>query len=390
MSDTAVLREALRRGHVPGEEDAAHAAWPLVMQAYADAPRRPRTRPPLAVRSLLPTLVAAVLAVAAFSAQGDAVATFVKQVVGADSPKPRPASATTLPGGGRLLVAGVGGVFAVGAGRAPQRFFGDVDQATWSAHGRFVAVTRGIELIAISTKGNRRWSLHQRSRILDPAWDPHDGYRIAYRNAGMLHVVNGDGTGDRVVGPAWPVAPVFRPNADHEIAYAKKDRSIVVLRLDTGKEVLHTAPRLHTRSLAWSPSGNRLLALSRDWLWITGMDGRFVRRSHVPAGASNITAAWAPKGDRYAVLRRTATGASQVVLAAGRKGRTLFTLHGALTGLRWSPDGRWLVVADQRADQWLFLRPDSEGRLAAIRTISNVRKRFGSGKTATLQGWCCT
>ena len=383
------LHRALRRGHVPGEEDAARRAWPLVMQAYADAPRRSR-QSSLARGVLVPVALAAAIVTIALTPPGDAVATFVERVVGTSTPKAKPTSATTLPGGGRLLVAGQGGLFAVGAGRPPQRFFGDADQATWSAHGRFVAATRGIELIAVSLAGRRHWSLHHNSRILDPRWDPADGYRVVYRSGGSLWTVYGNGLYDRRIGPAWSVAPVFRPHAIHEVAYAKPDGAIVVLGLDSGREILHTAARLRPRALAWSPSGQRLLAVSPRWVWITRLDGHFLARFQNPRGTTNVTAAWSPRGGRYAVLRHDAGGAWRVIVASAGKassGRTLLTLHSRLQGLLWSPDGRWIAVAAPHSDQWLFLRPDANGALAAIRTISGVKRRFGGGKAATLQGW---
>jgi hypothetical protein len=356
------------------------------MQAYSDAPRASRHAATLR-RALAPLAIATAIAVVAFTPPGDAVATFVKRVVTTGSPEPRPASATTLPGGGRLLVAGKGGLFAVGAGRAPQRFFGDADQATWSAHGRFVAATRGIELIAVSLKGNRHWSLHHATAIHDPRWDQDDGFRVVYRTGGSLWTVFGNGLYDRRIGPAAPVAPAFRPHARHQIAYARPDGSIVVLALDTGREIVHTAPRLHPISLAWSPDGKHLLALSPQWLWVLSMDGRFQRRVHAPRGMTNVSASWSPHSDSYALVRLEGRRSWHVVLTTGHNSRTLFSLRSPLDGILWSPDGRWLVADAQRQDQWLFLRPDARGGLAAIRTIGDVARRFGGGKAASLQGW---
>lgn len=382
------LRRALRRGHLKGEEDAAKSAWPLVAAAHASGPRVSR-RHSVVRGVLVPVALVAAIVVASLTPPGEAVARFVKRVVTTESPKPTPVSATSLPGGGRLLIAGRGGLFAVGGGRVPERFFGDADQATWSAHGRFVAATRGIELIAVSTKGNRHWSLHHDAPILDPRWDQGDGYRIVYRSGprgGDLYEVNGDGTGDHRIDSAWPVAPAFRPHARHQVAYARADGSVVVVALDTGRVMTHTRTGLHPISLAWSPDGRRLLALSPQWLWVMSPDGRFLRRVHTPRATTNVSAAWAPRGNAYAVIRLAGRRSWRVVLTAGTT-RTLFTLRHSLGNPLWSPDGRWLVVDALHQDQWLFLRRGPQGGLAAIRTISGVAKRFGGGKAASLQGW---
>jgi hypothetical protein len=52
--------------------------------------------------------------------------------------------------------------------------------------------------------------------------------------------------------------------------------------------------------------------------------------------------------------------------------RTVFAGAGRLSGLAWSPDGRWLLAAWTSADQWLFLRASGPG----IRAVSGIARQF--------------
>jgi hypothetical protein len=70
---------------------------------------------------------------------------------------------------------------------------------------------------------------------------------------------------------------------------------------------------------------------------------------------------------------------------------TLFAGPGAFSGLLPSPDGRWLLLAWQSADQWLFLDLDHPQRVVAV---SGISAQFDPGTTSPpsfpqLAGWCC-
>src|SRR5206468_4648201 len=84
------------------------------------------------------------------------------------------------------------------------QLLGAVGEATWSGHGRFVAATRGFELIAVDLHGRRHWSLAARAPVHGPRWSP-DGFRIAYLSGRAVRVVAGDGTADRLVAPGRAV-----------------------------------------------------------------------------------------------------------------------------------------------------------------------------------------
>lgn len=189
----------------------------------------------------------------------------------------------------------------------------------------------------------------------DPRWDQRDGYRVAYRSGGWLRVVSGDGTGDHAAG-------------------------VVKLRdLDTGDVRWRHDLHHPLVALAWSPDGRRLVAVARDRITLlSGVSGAPLVRWRSPAGARNVTAAWSPLNDRYAVLRQDPGGRWRILLSTpgtpnGRhrptgplRRTTLIALPTPLRGLLWSPDGRWLLTASPREDHWLFTKPGANGRMAAV------------------------
>ena len=76
-------------------------------------------------------------------------------------------------------------------------------------------------------------------------------------------------------------------------------------------------------------------------------------------------------------------------LHGGVSKRTIFTSSGRLRGLTVAPNGRQLLVAWPRADQWLFI---PTGPTSRIEAIANIRKQFGNGSRGAFpqfSGWCC-
>jgi hypothetical protein len=381
------LRDALR--DAPLDDAGARArTLRVVRAAYAEQElRRPRRRLAPALALVACALVAVVVAASA-GAPGDAVARWVRHVLGAGREDARPAL-VRVPGGGRLAVSSDrGGAWVVSADGARRRI-GAYDGASWSPHGRFVVAWRGGELLAVEPGGGVRWSLARRGPIALARWSPVDGFRIAYRSGATLRVVNGDGTGDRALAAARAVAPAWRPDRAHVLAYVDGRERVRVLAVDSGRELWRTAPVPGVGELAWSPDGRRLLVATPRRLVVRDRTGRLLARAPLPAGLVADDVAWSPRGDRVAVVRRGA-GRSEVVLTdlAGSS-RLLFTGPGRFGGVAWSPSGRRLLVPWPEADQWLFLSIDG-GRIAAV---ANIRRQFAAGpRRSAFPGavdWCC-
>ena len=138
---------------------------------------------------------------------------------------------------------------------------GSYEEASWSPHGLFVAVTRPGELLAVDPKGDVRWSLPTPAGPRAPRWSP-DGFRIAYLSGSSVRVVAGDGSGDKPLGVAGSVAPAWRPGAAHRLAYAGPKGDLRVIDADSGRS-LWRAFGGPASELLWSADGSRLLALRR-------------------------------------------------------------------------------------------------------------------------------
>jgi len=256
-----------------------------------------------------------------------------------------------------------------------RRLGGDAG-ASWSPHGLFVAAWRDGELFAVEPSGQVRWSLARRGTISAARWSPVDGYRVAYLSGRSLRIVNGDGTGDRLfAAQVRAVAPAWRPDAAHVLAYAGAGGRVRVVAVDARRQLWRARVAGITR-LAWSPGGRRLAVAGSRGLSLFARDGRLVGRRAMPVGTVVDDVAWSPDA-RLTVVRR-GPASSRITVA----GRTLFTGSGRFGGVAWSPSGRRPLVAWPAADEWLFLHADG-GRVAAV---ANITRQFGPAGSVE---WCC-
>jgi hypothetical protein len=368
------LRAALRD---PALDDPAARARALAVVRAAHREREPARRRWAPALALAACVLAAVVVAASVSSPGDAVARWVRQVLGAGEPHARPAL-VRVPGGGRLLVSSAGAVWAV-APDGSRRRLGDYDGGSWSPRGLYAAVWRGGELLAVEPNGRVHWSLARPGTIRVARWSPLDGYRVAYVSGRTLRIVWGDGTNDRRLGAARAVAPAWRPDTAHILAYVDGARRIRVVAVDSGRALWRSRPRPRVFDLAWSPDGRRLVAATPRLLLVFSRGGRLLAVRRVAA----TDVGFSPEG-RLTVVRSGERG-SQVVVGD----RVLFRAPGRLGPVQWSPTGRRLLVPWPEADQWLFLDADG-GRTAAV---ANIARQFARGPARrAFPGaveWCC-
>jgi hypothetical protein len=376
----APLRQLLLTAPVPDDLEARRRSWAVVRAAFADREpvrRRPDLRPALALA------VVAALAAAALSPPGEAVIERVRRAIGIERAEP---ALFSLPAPGRVLVSSTRGVWIVQQDGS-KRLLGRYREASWSPRGLFVVAARHNELVALEPNGTLRWSL-ARPAVARPRWAGLRGdTRVAYLSRGRLHVVPGDGIGDRpVAGPARSVAPAWRRGVRHVVAYVDGRGRVTVYDADSRAVQFRVERRVEgrlpaPRSLEWS-RGGRLLIVTRDGLLVMGSQGQRFGRWRL-AGAR--TATFSPDGRRIAVLRR-----SDVLLLDARRPkappRRVFADSGVLSGATWSPDGRWLLIGWETADQWVFVRVTGKRRIAAV---SNVSAQFRSSRFPRVEGWCC-
>ena len=233
----------------------------------------------------------------------------------------------------------------------------------------------------------------QRTRAGDHArWGPVDGFRIAYVAGAALRIVNGDGTGDHRHARIAPgVAPAWRPDDAHVLAFVDGRARVTVVAVDTRRRLWRSAPLQTPAALAWSSDGSRLLAATRDRLVLFDGAGRRLRSSAAP-GMKIAHVAAVPQARGFVVVRRgAADGTGEVVLVDERLGeRRVFSGPGDFGEPAWAPDAGALLVPWPAADQWLFLRPRGHGRPAAVGSIA---RQFAPGAVRppfprTVE-WCC-
>jgi hypothetical protein len=383
------VREALHRASVPEESQAEARAWRLIEAAYAERGRR-RSSHRLRNRVLELALVLA-LAVAVISPAGASVRHWVANTVDPGIRRARPAL-TSLPSGGSLLVDSAKGSWVVAADGS-KRLLGDYEEASWSPHGLYVVATTRRELTALEPDGTVRWSLSRRGPLRLARWNGPDGYRIAYLSHGNLRVIDGDGTGDRLLARAVAdgAAPAWKPGPAHLLAYAEPGGGVVVRSADTGA-VIFTAPTpREVFELRWTAAG-LLVATAREVELIGAGGGS--RWHWRPSPGSHLTAVAAREHGAIAVVTQThRTSTLSLVRRSGGTER-LFTGPGGFSAVEWSPDGAWLLLSWRTADQWIFLNPDRPRR---IRAISQISEQFDPGAPGVPQtrfprpaGWCCS
>jgi hypothetical protein len=352
----------------PGELEAGERAWGLVHAAYEA--REPVAWPRRHARPLVAGALAAAVVAAALSPPGRSVVHSLRKAVGVEQAEP---ALFSLPTRGQLLVTSRRGAWLVRPDGS-KRLLGHYRDAAFSPTARFIAATRENELVALDPKGGVRWSL-ARPNPRFPAWTGNrTDTRIAYYAAGRVRVVAGDGTGDRALAPAAPVAPVWRPGPTRAIAFATA-QEVLVEDVERRTVLLRVQTRAAPRSLAWSDDGRRLLVFTRNGLIAYDRRGRVVLRRDA------LAATFAPGTDRLTAIRLR--GAQSDVFQP-RNGRLLFRGTGVFRQVAWSPNGRWLLITWPTANQWVFLRTSPRKIVASAR----ISAQFGG--FPRVAGWCCT
>ncbi len=360
----------------PGEPEAADRSWEVVRAAFEERISVPRTRD---WRPIVVVAFGVALLAAALSPPGNAVLGSLRDAVRGED------HLVSLPTRGSILVNAQGGAWVVKRDGS-KRFLSGYSDAAWSPHGLYLAAARHNDLVALEPNGRVHWKIAHARPIGGPQWS-YEGYRIAYYSGRELRVVNGDGTGDRLlvrnaVGAGLP-ALAWRPGT-HELAFKNAHNDLMLLDVDTN-QVLWRRHTTGIEKLTWSDDGRRLLVATTPPRILDAV-GRTIA---VLPNPSVLPAAFAPKSHALALVTNT-VGQSAISIYSGARydhHRFVFSGAGNFGGIAWSPDGRWLLIDWQTADQWVFIRS------AAVRRIDvrNIGNTFDSGPEhhATLAGWCC-
>ena len=373
--------------HVDIPEGAEERAWNVVRTAFAEREPVPRQRSYL--RPALALGIAAAVVAGAVSSPGRAVLGDLRdEVVGQRNAAP---ALFSLPAPGRLIAYSTEGPWIVqrdGSKRRLDRY----DELSWSPHGKYVVATRNRELFALEPDGEIRWSLARRGHLSRPRWGgTASDTRIAYLVGRNLRVVAGDGKGDRLIARNVALAaPAWRPaRGRHLLAFADARGGIHLVDVDRPAPLRRAAPGEIPTELRWSGDGSLLFVLAPRSLRILRQNRSLVRALRLPNGPHAL--AVEPATKRFALTQRLGRRRSELLLyesiRPGQRPRALFAATGDFTGLEWSPDGRWLLLAWPTADQWLFIRlPLGQN----ILPVARVGEQFSiRGVFPALGSWCC-
>lgn len=375
------MRRELAQVPVPDADAAEQRARAVVVSAFAaQEPVPARRRPGRLAAALVAAVLAAIVAGAALSPPGRAVVERIREAVGVEDAE---RALFRLPAPGPLLIHAEDAAWIVRPDGSRRRL-GAYREASWSPFGRYLVAARANELLALEPGGSTRWSLARRAPGHARWAGTQTDTTIAYVDRTGLRVVAGDGTGDRLLSPAEDGPLAWRPGARHELAYVEASE-VRVQDTESGRVLWRGNRGLNFPVLAleWSTDGRRLLVVSAYALRVFDERGRVVAQDDPSDGTLEVDAAFRPGTHEVVAIRRHG---SQSTVFHLRSGKPVFSGTGVFTELEWSPDGRWLLIGWETADQWVFVRPAAPRR---IRAVAGISAQFDSRGFPRVEGWCC-
>jgi RNA polymerase sigma-70 factor (ECF subfamily) len=386
--DERGLRTLLLQQPVPGEHLAIERTWNVVAAAYgAREPTARSRRFPWGLLTALAALAAIGVAVWLTPAGGWIADRLASEDEPAETLTTIPVSPeVSLPTSGQLLVAGDGEIAVIDPSGVEVPL-GDYDAASWEPSGRFIAAWRRNVLVGldVAEPDTILWQIDRRG-IADARWSD-DGFRVVYRSRRALRIMDGSGADDRrLAAGVARVAPAWAPGEEHILAYADARGRIRVVAADTRK-LQWQAPAPEVVALDWI-APTRLAVLGESELRVLEEPRRVTYSLALPTGVVATALAARPGSEEvaYAALDGTTQTSSVYLVDPGRRAvRLLFAGNGPLRGLVWSPDGRYLLIPWQAANEWLFV-PVGSGELSALADPADA---LGRESVPRVEGWCC-
>ena len=178
------------------------------------------------------------------------------------------------------------------------------------------------------------------------------------------------------------VAPAWRRGRGHRLGYVDAARRLVYYDVDRNRVLWRTEPLKRPQRLEWASDGRRLLVLHDGDVTSFTLAGAAWTGVRIENGSVTAVAAGPRRRNAYAIVDR----ARSEVFAPWGTPRRLFSGPGPFPEVAWSPDGRWVLIAWPRADQWVFARATGK---PGVRAVADISTQFDSGTFPSIAGWCC-
>jgi Tol biopolymer transport system component len=184
-----------------------------------------------------------------------------------------------------------------------------------------------------------------------PVWSPDDR-RVAVSTAdGQLLVGNGDGSGLASIG-AFPAPSGWSPDSTM-LLFVRDGNAWIVDAEGRNEHAVTTFDAAGVTAASWSPDGRWVAVAQGTTLWIVAPDGSGLRRVGVPGTERYPIHVWSPDGARLAVPAwpnegYTPSGTMPTYIVTVADGSVTVLDYAEDSAPVWSPDGRFLAVANTR------------------------------------------
>jgi Tol biopolymer transport system component len=218
----------------------------------------------------------------------------------------------------------------------------DSDYASWSPDGTWLSVS-GVRTYVLRPDGS---DIREVPGI--PSWSPDSRTMAMTRADGVLLVGPSEGPGLVALG-STPAPATWSPDGSH-FGFIR-DGNLWTVAIDgSDARNLTALPLGGASGAAWSPDGRWIAVFSSHGIWLVSPTGGgkswldFGRT----AGVSNVS--WAPDSKRLAIETYVAgpeSGQNSRIYLVDPNGSPIIRIDDAAAP-NWSPDGRYLLVANQQ------------------------------------------
>jgi TolB protein len=271
------------------------------------------------------------------------------------------------------------------------RIEGDPRLPAWSPDGTKLAVAvfpsdapRAIWVV--DADGTNAAKIAEGDNVSRPSWSPDGGeivFAVDTKQGSSIHIMNADGTGDRVIGASTQGEDYFSVSFSPDGTQLLFDRGtdsgfgIFVMDVD-GSDVRRISAGTSDYDPSWSPDGTKIVFTRQEQgaesdIYVMRADGTNVSRlTNDGPGVTNLYPEWSPDGNEIAYVAGVSGGPGSVVVMNRDGGHPVIILNDGVLGISWQPlpTGSAAPSAEQ-----------GPGLGFPVCNVSRVTGTFGSART---------